>query len=72
MSDAQVIPFPNPDEVSPSNTEPRRFFVEDRRFYIVHAEDEEAAFDAYCEMSEEEASACAVEGGGVEVYAADN
>ncbi len=65
-----VVDFPNPDEVA--ETTMRRFVVEDTRFYIVSAEDECAAFDAYCEMSEEEARTCEVEGGGLEVYAADN
>jgi hypothetical protein len=63
---ALVLPFPNPDEVNV-----RKFFVEDTRFYVVFAEDEDAAFDAFCSMTEEQASAAEVEGGGVEVYPAD-
>jgi hypothetical protein len=72
MQTAQVIPFPNEDEVTPSNIGSRRFIIEDTRAYIIHAEDEDAALDLFCDMTEEEASACEVEGGGVEVYAADN
>lgn len=66
---ATVIAFPNPDEVTNG---PRRFVIEDTRCFIVFAEDEEAALDAFCEMNEEEAFEAEVEGGGIEVYPADN
>ena len=44
-----------------------KFIIYDTRAYVVEAEDENSAFDLYTEMSQEEASQCEIEGGGIEV-----
>lgn len=73
MNTAQIIPFPNADEViDDGNTGPRRFVIEETRAYIIFADDEDHAFNVFCDMTEEEADAAEVEGGGVEVFAADH
>ena len=44
-----------------------KFIIYDTRAYVVDAEDEDSAFDLYVDMTQDEASCCEVEGGGIEV-----
>lgn len=64
-----VVDFPNPDEVTNG---PRRFIIEERRNYIITAEDEDEALTVFCELDDEQAAEIEVDGGGFEVYPADH
>ena len=48
-----------------------RFVIYDTRHYILEAEDEDAAFNMFCDMTQEQANQLEVEGGHIEVEPSD-
>ena len=46
-----------------------KFVVYDERVYVVEAEDEDAAFDRFTSMTQDEADKCEVDGGHIDVEA---